>query len=63
MSSDRIALAVLGALALSGCASTYSPSVGYIDPADMGEANRQRPNQGVHRVSQRQAARRPEPSQ
>jgi type IV pilus biogenesis protein CpaD/CtpE len=32
---------MLGALALAGCAQSYSPSAGTINAADFGEANRQ----------------------
>ena len=41
MSSKRYATVALAAALLGGCASTYSPNVGIIDPADFGEANRQ----------------------
>lgn len=41
MSSKVIPIVLAGSLALGGCASTYSPAVGEIDPADFGEANRQ----------------------
>ena len=41
MNSRLLPAALAASLALSGCASTYSPAVGEIDPADFGEANRQ----------------------
>ncbi|HSG55026.1 MAG TPA: hypothetical protein VLA45_06185 [Paracoccaceae bacterium] len=44
MSSDRLmrpALLLAAPLLLAGCAATHSASVGEIDPADFGEANRQ----------------------
>jgi len=45
MSCKRLTLAAVGALVLApllaGCAQTYSPSMGQIDPAEFGEANRQ----------------------
>jgi len=41
MNSKRLIPIALGAALLGGCASTYSPNVGIIDPADFGEANRQ----------------------
>ena len=41
MNSKRLFTAALAASLLGGCASTYSPNVGIIDPADFGEANRQ----------------------
>ena len=41
MNSRLPLCALLGALALGGCAQTHSASVGEIDSADFGEANRQ----------------------
>ena len=41
MNSRLPLCALLGALALGGCAQTYSAKMGDIDPADFGEANRQ----------------------
>ena len=41
MNSRFVLLAVAGSLALAGCAQTHSASMGAIDPADFGEANRQ----------------------
>lgn len=42
MNSRTIALAAAaGALALGGCAETYSAKVGKLHPEDFGEANRQ----------------------
>ena len=41
MNSRLPLCALLGALALGGCAQHYSASVGEIDAADFGEANRQ----------------------
>lgn len=41
MNSKHLACILPGALALAGCAQSYSPNVGTIDPEDFGEANRQ----------------------
>jgi hypothetical protein len=41
MNSEHVLGLLAGALTLAGCSQTYSPSVGRIDPADFGEANRQ----------------------
>jgi type IV pilus biogenesis protein CpaD/CtpE len=41
MSCKRLTLAATGALALTGCAQTWSTSAGEIEDADFGEANRQ----------------------
>ncbi len=41
MNIKNLGLLGAAAIGLTGCASTYSASVGEIDPADFGEANRQ----------------------
>lgn len=41
MNSRLTSLAIVGTLALAGCAQTHTGELETIDPADFGEANRQ----------------------